>query len=560
MAQSPVTGEKRLLTERSFLFVCIVLGAMQAWITRYAMSSDGVSYLDIGDAYLRRDWAAAVNAYWSPMYSWCLGFALYLFRPSIWWEYPAVHAVNLVIYVVALFSFRFFIHSILRSLKDDGRSNDSCPLPDNILLALGYSIFLWCSLVLIDVVWVTPDLLVAAFVFLICGYLIDLRVQHSYWKFAAFGGLCGAAYLSKGIMFSLGIAFLTVLFFSGKPSKPRVYGVLLSAAMFLIVCSPFVWALSKAKGRLTFGDTGRLAYASQVSPNAPSVHWQGEPAGSGTPRHPTRRLFAEPTIFEFAEPVSGTYPAWDDPSYWNEGVQWRFRVRSQIRVLIKSALTYQKILLEESGLLAGVLFFLIIGGKPTRRAIASNWPLLAAAGVSLAAYSLVLVLPRYVGASMVILWAAVFGGVRLAKDETLRVVSKYVAVAIIATVLLSVVGHIADTAYLTMTVGAAPPSRDQVKAAVGLQAMGLRAGDKVAVIGDGGTNHWARLGRFRIVAEAVSVNEFWSASPERRHLAYECLSSTGSRAVVAWAPAVSTLDSHWQRISDTNYYAYFFPK
>jgi len=559
MAQSPETGETTLLSERSILIVCIVLAAIEAWISRFAMISDGVSYLDIGDAYLRHDWPAAINAYWSPMYSWGMGSALYVFRPSIWWEYPAVHLVNFVIFVVALFSFRFFMHAILRSLKDDGRSHDSQPLPDTILLALGYSLFVWCSLVLIDVGRVTPDLLVAAFVFLICGYLIDLRVRHSYWKFAAFGVLLGAAYLSKGIMFPLGIAFLTILLFSAKPSKSRVYGVLLSAAVFLIVCSPFVWALSKAKGRLTFGDTGRLAYASQVSPNAPNVHWQGDPAGSGTPRHPTRKLLEAPTIFEFAGPVSGTYPAWDDPSYWNEGVQWHFRLRSQVRVLIKSALTYQKILLEESGLLAGVLFFLFIGGKSSRRAIAHNWPLLAVAGVSLAAYSLVLVLPRYVGASMVILWAAVFAGIRVPKDERLQVISKYVALAVVATMLLSVVGHIADTAYVTMTVGAAPSSQDQVKAAVGLQAMGLRAGDKVAVIGDGGTNHWARLGRFRIVAEAPSVNEFWSSSPERRHLAYECLSSTGSRAVVAWAPAVSTLDSHWQRISDTNYYAYFFP-
>ena len=34
------------------------------------MISDGVSYLDIGDAYFRGDWKAAVNAYWSPVYSW----------------------------------------------------------------------------------------------------------------------------------------------------------------------------------------------------------------------------------------------------------------------------------------------------------------------------------------------------------------------------------------------------------------------------------------------------------------------------------------------------------
>ena len=87
--------KKALLTERSFIIVCIVLGAVQAWIFRYSRIPDGVSYLDIGDAYFRGDWAAAVNAYWSPMYSWWLGLALYLFKPSIWWELIAVHMVNL---------------------------------------------------------------------------------------------------------------------------------------------------------------------------------------------------------------------------------------------------------------------------------------------------------------------------------------------------------------------------------------------------------------------------------------------------------------------------------
>ena len=310
MTETAESSDKLFLTERSLLGLCIVLGALQSWFSRYAMISDGVSYLDIGDAYLRGDWAAAVNAYWSPMYSWWLGLSLYVVRPSIGWEFIVVHLVNLVIYVLALFSFRFFIHSVLRALRGDRAtgSDDFLPLPEEAFLSLGYGLFLWGSLVLIDVGLVAPDLLVAAIVFLIAGCLVDLRVQHSYWKFAAFGVLNGVAYLSKGIMFPLGFGFLAILLFSGKLSRRRVYGVLLSAALFLIVCSPFILALSKAKGRLTFGDTGRLAYAAQVSPSSPNVHWQGEPPGSGTPRHPTRKLLEDPAVFEFGDPVRGTYP------------------------------------------------------------------------------------------------------------------------------------------------------------------------------------------------------------------------------------------------------------
>jgi hypothetical protein len=558
--------KKDWLNERSFLIVCIVLGAVQAWICRYSMISDGMSYLDIGDAYMRHDWAAAVNAYWSPLYSWCLGLALYLIKPSIWWEYVTVHAVNLIIFVVALFCFRFFIHSVLRALSEetgDG-SAETVPLPEWTLLALGYGIFLWCSLVMIDLGWVTPDLLVAAILFLIAGYIVDLRVRLSYWKFAVFGALNGLAYLGKGIMFPLGFGFLAILLFSGKITKTRIRGVVLATVVFVLVCAPFIFALSKAKGRLTFGDTGKLAYAALVSPQTPQIHWQGQPAGSGIPRHATRKLQDDPPVFEFGEPVRGTYPPWDDPSYWNEGVQPHFNVRSQLRVLVQSAFAYEKMFLGELGLLVGALTLLFMGARESRMGIARNWPLLAAALLSIVAYSLVLVIARYLGGSIVLFWVAIVAGIRLKKDATAEAVTKYLAAAVVISILFSIDGHLTEAIYSNVIVGANPTARNEIEGAVGLENMGLREGDEVAVIGYGELNHWARLGRFRIVAETPSPDrqnhEFWGSAPERRDAAYECLRSTGARAVVVWDPPASKIDPRWERVADTRYYAYFFRK
>jgi len=526
-----------------------------------------MSYLDIGDAYFRGDWKSAINAYWSPLYSWCVGLGLYIVRPSIWWEFITVHIVNFLIFVGALFCFRFLLHSMLRSMRESSSasSSDSVPLSENVFLMLSYSLFLWCSLILIEVGKVVPDLLTAGIVFLIAGYLVELSTCHSYAKFALIGALAGVAYLARGIMFPLGFGLLGILLFSGKNSKARVLGVVLSAGLFLMVCSPFILALSKAKGRFTFGDTGKLAYAQFVSPRAPQIHWQGEPAGSGTPAHPTRKLLETPPVFEFGEPIQGTYPPWDDPSYWNEGVRWRFRLRGQLHVLMASTLTYERLLfLREPVLLAGVLVFLFVGGKDTRRAIAANWPLLAMAGLSLAAYALVLVVERYVAASLVLLFLAIFAGIRLPRNSWLESASTYSSAAIALTVVLTVAGHLVENAYATTFAGGTdPPAKDQMMAASGLENLGLRAGDKVAVIGRGGFNAWARLGRFKIVAEAATADpaasEFWDFPPEYRDAAYECMSRTGAKAVVAWAPPKRALDSHWQKIS-TGYYAYFFGK
>jgi len=558
---------KMLLSERACLLLCVALGALQAWLLRYAMSSDGVSYLDIADAYFRGDWKSAINAYWSPLYSWCLGLALYLVKPSIWWEFITVNTVNFLIYVGALFCFRFLLHCVVRSLRENVAiaSSDSVPLSESALQMLGYSLFLWCSLILIEVGKVAPDLLAAGLVFLIAGCLVELSNRHSYAKFALFGALAGVAYLARSIMFPLGFGLLAILLFSGKRSKTRVLGVLLSAAAFLIVCSPFILALSKTKGRFTFGDTGKLAYAEFVSPRPPGVHWQGKPAGSGTPMHPTRKLLDDPPVFEFGEPISGTYPPCDDPSYWNEGMRWRFRLRDQLHVLVAGALTYERLLLlREPGLLAGVLVLLFVGGKDTRKAIATGWPLLAVAGLSLAAYLLVLVLDRYIGTSMVLLFLAVFAGIRLPKNSWSEATSTYLSAAIALAVVLTVGGHLIENTYATtFTVGTDPPAKDQAKAALGLENLGLRPGDKVAVFGPGSFNLWARLGRFKIVAEAAAADanasEFWTFPTERRDLAYAILSRTGAKAVIAWEPPLTALDSRWNRVSSTNYYVYFFP-
>jgi len=556
-------------TERWCLLICLALGAVQAWILRYSMISDGISYLDIGDAYFRGDWNSAINAYWSPVYSWCLGLALYLFKPSIWWEFVTVHAVNLVIYVGTLFCYRFFLHSVLRSLREEQSSDTtdttgSVPLAESALLILGYSLFLWCSLVLIDLGRVTPDMLVAGIVFLMAGYLVDLRRHPSYAKFALFGALAGLAYLAKTIMFPVGFGFLAILLFSGRIEKRRIVGILISTAVFLIVCSPFVFALSKAKGRFTYGDTGRLAYANCVSPGTTQVHWQGEPEGSGTPVHPTRKILESPPVFEFGEPIPGTYPPWDDPSYFNEGERARFDLRSQIRVLIFSTLAYERFLIREPGLLAGVLVLVYIGGRATLRAIAGNWPLLAAGGLSLSAYALVLVLDRYIAASMVLLFVALLAGIRLPRDSMHESVAKYVTAAVALSVFLTVAVHGAENAYTILTVGPEPSAKDQVRTAVGLRDMGLPAGGKVAVIGYGLVNHWARLGHFRIVAEAPApgpnLREFWASSAQARNLAYESLKGTGAQAVVAWQPPKNALDPRWRKISSTDYYVYFFQK
>ncbi len=50
----------------------LALGFIQTWAGRFYIDPDGVNYLDVAQAYARRDWSLAINGYWSPLYSWFL--------------------------------------------------------------------------------------------------------------------------------------------------------------------------------------------------------------------------------------------------------------------------------------------------------------------------------------------------------------------------------------------------------------------------------------------------------------------------------------------------------
>lgn len=51
--------------EQICFWMSIVLGVLCTWAGKNSISSDGISYLDLGNAYLRGAWTHAANAYWT---------------------------------------------------------------------------------------------------------------------------------------------------------------------------------------------------------------------------------------------------------------------------------------------------------------------------------------------------------------------------------------------------------------------------------------------------------------------------------------------------------------
>src|SRR5437868_7153477 len=134
----------------------LLLGAIHAWIGRSSMNPDGISYLDVGDAFVQHDWTVAINGWWSPLYAWISGVVINAVRPAPQWEFPLVHAVNFLIFTFALFAFRFFLSSLLtltrtKYTRPFPASGEVEFLPEWCVELMGYAIFLWISLEVITV-------------------------------------------------------------------------------------------------------------------------------------------------------------------------------------------------------------------------------------------------------------------------------------------------------------------------------------------------------------------------------------------------------------------------
>ena len=402
----------------------VALAALQAWNGRFLLNPDGVSYLDIADAYLRADWHNAVSTYWSPLYSGCLAGALVLRPPSVW-EFAAVKLVNFAIFLGALAAFERLLREL--TLQRPARANaaeESASLPRGVSLLVGYALFIGSSCVLTSVAYVSPDLLVSAFVYLLAAEALRVgRKGTTPARSLTFGLLLGLGCLAKAVLLPVGLVFLAASAFRTGSFRKAAVHVAAAAAVLLIVFGGFVAAMSAKAGRLTLGDVSRLNYLWIVN-GVPDHGWLTDDPRLGAPTHPPLRLPCALPAYEYAGPAAATYPLWNDPPAWCDGLKWRFDARQQLAAVAASLLDYYYIFLSHLAPLTAALAALHVGawlaGGGTLRArlaaqlrgLASDYPILLPALAACGLYGLVVVEPRYLAGFVVLLGVALLRGVR----------------------------------------------------------------------------------------------------------------------------------------------------
>ena len=332
---------------------------------------------------------------------------------------------------------------------------------------------------------------------------------------------------------------------------------MLALAASLAVAGPLIFLLSRQKGRLTFSDTGRLNYAWYVSPRTFWRNWQGDEAGSGVPIHPTRRLMKHPPLFEFDGPIDGTYPPWTDPSYWNEGVQWRFKVKPQLEVLAGTVASEIRLLTRSRpDVLVAVIVLALLAGSMWLAGLRELWPLIAMCLVGMGLYLPMVENDRYLGGFILVLFLVLLAAARFRPEN--QKAAGYVAMAVFCTMMLASLDYNLRLATHHFAIlGNGPNSTLADLAAVEqLQQMGLRPGDKVGIIMNGTNAYWAHLAKLRIVAEIMDgpeQHEFWDAPRAVQNEVFDRFAGAHAKAVVTRCASVVSMPGEWERVGDSQY-------
>jgi hypothetical protein len=510
------------------------------------MNPDGMSYLDLGDYIVRRN-PGAINGYWSPLYPIVQGTVLHLLHPSIRWEIPVVHATNFGIFVMvfAIFQFCWWQMGIRRRQSEAPRTAgvDSWTL-------LGFALFSWASLGLITLELVSPDLCLLGAVFAAAALLDSIRHDGSWRQYGLLGLVLGVGYLFKAVLFPLAFVFLAVSLFCAGSVKKALPRALLAVVVFMAICAPWIGLVSKQKGYLTYGLTGKLNYLWFDNTSRPwitGVHHTGD-----SMPHAPQVIFQDPVVYAFPGPTAGSYPFWFDPSYWSEGLTLHFDARRQFRLLTSNVRDELFHLAPEQYIfLSFALLFLFLGPGTFGRNFLKEWHVWIPGLCGLMLYSLVHVETRLTAPFLLLIFAGVFlAGVR----NSLPYGKLMSAVALSAAVL------VAASLVDQITAGPSYASRspnDNEMVANRLRREGLKAGDRIGLVGDSYRAYWLRLARVSVVAEITpaETGRFWTADPARRTAVAQAFAQAGARAIVTdRAPPPGILG--WRRLGNTEAYIY----
>jgi hypothetical protein len=526
----------------------IALGAIYAYSYRFAMSPDGIGYLDVAAAYVRQDWPAAINSWWSPAYSWILAIFLRIFSPTSRTELPLLHLVNFLCFAWTAWCFHRFWQALLDSIEKPEANLAGLPFLTPLALDLfGYGLFFFLFLPLIATP--TPDVFASSFMFLIAERILRCKTigRISWHDAVTIGLLIAFGYLAKAILLYFGLAAIGTAAVDYNLRNRRA--LLVSSVVLFVAIAPWMVALHHSFGRWTLGAAGPLNYAWFVDGTRTGT-FPG-PAGAPLPYFPGNQIFNQPAIYAVPTQPNITYVPWYDPGRFDRSDRARFQWRGQIGALQKNLRWLGKWLFLNLGPMSvAVLGLLLLSGTATAVVFIRYLAVAVPSLFVIALYSLVYIrTQRYIVGMAVLLFAVILAAVRIERKKQVLVRAILVSGLIIFT--LTSVPGVLITIEGVLNRGSDPT----VELAEALNHAGISANSRVGTVGTGLYAYWAHLARVNVAAEMWDEDTplFWNASLARRNAMLCVMGEAGSSAVIGHPPQNVGL-SGWEPLGNSGYW------
>lgn len=429
----------------------LALAAFQAYAQRYAISPDGMSYLDLSDAVVTGKLGALVNLYWSPLYPFLVGLARLASGGGPQTEVQAMHAVNFVALVGLLAAYDYLLVKVFSMAQ----ARPEVSLRGRWGTACAYGLFATVALTMNPLELTTPDLLSNATILVALGAMLRLRDDTSSRRAAVtLGAALGLGLLAKSFLVPWAIVALACMVIAMY--KRGLRELFVAAGVWAVFLLPWTAVLSARAHRVTFGDAGRLTYAWYVNvQDPPSL--RVVPVGARTPE--TEAVLSGTGIVRNAP---GTDPMWFDPARWNESVKphWSFHEQYETAKAMLATLA------GSVSVLTYILLLVAIAPSGSRRrAWSDGWIVFVPCLVGIGAYTLVILTARYIMAFILAGLLLSLGTIPVARrvSPTLVLLGLVISIAPLAAGAINTFGFSMCVAVAgAMFVGALTPTRRHV--------------------------------------------------------------------------------------------------
>ncbi len=359
-------------------------------MVRFTFCSDCRYYLQMA-----RSWESlhptAMNAVWSPLYPWLLEALDSWIRPRPGYEGYVTVLAHLLCFLLAMGAFFVF----WRRLSLSGP-----------LIGVGWGLCLWSCLHIMQIYDNPMDRLAAVLIYVCAALLTALKERIRWWIFLLLGWAAALAYLAKAAQFLIAFAFFAAALWIVRRSMRWVLagGVLMGLAFFSLAF-PWIYSLSKSRGRWTYSDIGMIFHAMEVE-GAPG-DWNGDPI-HGASQEPYVVLNEQPRIF--AARIDSISNYWFDPSREFTGFRHHLELGRQISLIAQEIhpLLFEVLLHRRMlGWLGGFAILISMNGfRPTQGY------LFIPALFTISLYMLIRVEARYLAPYLVMIAGAVLAGLR----------------------------------------------------------------------------------------------------------------------------------------------------